>query len=348
MNCLSLFSGIGCHDEGLRAAGINIVGQVEIEPMPIAVLEKHFPGVNRWSDVRHVSADLVRSSCGAIDLITGGFPCTDVSVAGKGAGIAKGTRSGLWREMFRIIRGLRPAWIVIENVPALRTRGYDRIYDALARIGYGITPVVVGAEHCGAPHRRHRVWIVGCSSKVAVSAVHGHLTATEQPLSQEVEQFSRRKEKSYRAVESAGGGSRPSLLVEHPQSIERRQVGQSAGERQAGFGGAGQGVAVADGSRSTAWISGKAEPRRQGIAEVADNHRCRPIWPARPGQPQYDWEAPRLVEWPLGASASMDARELVRLGKRHNKETLRAAGNANPPIVPFLIGSWILAQENAA
>lgn len=274
MTCLSLFSGIGCHDYGLRMAGIDIVGQVEIEPMPMAVLEKHFPESTKWRDVREVTTKSVSGRCGRIDLITGGFPCTDISVAGKGAGIKKGTRSGLWREMFRLIRGLRPRWIIIENVPALRTRGADRVFDALERIGYSCRPVVVGAEHCGAPHRRHRVWIVGKLAECERIAGDGgvEIGKTEKRV----------------AVDGAGDGE-----LAHAEPAGGRDIS----------------------------------------------------WPARPGQQQYDWEEPRLVKFEVGATDAGDARELVRLARRHNKETLRAAGNANPWIVPYLIGRWIVNQE---
>src|SRR5262249_35665923 len=93
------------------------------------------------------------------DLIAGGFPCQDISAAGKGAGIG-GTRSGLWFEMARIIAGVRPAWVLVENVPALRARGADRVLADLEEIGYTCWPFVVGAWAVGAPHRRDRVWIV--------------------------------------------------------------------------------------------------------------------------------------------------------------------------------------------
>lgn len=94
-------------------------------------------------------------------IVTGGFPCQDVSVAGKGLGVDKGARSGLWKEMHRVIDIVRPTWVLAENVPALRTRGADRVLGDLEQLGYSCWPLVVGAEHVGAPHRRHRVWIVG-------------------------------------------------------------------------------------------------------------------------------------------------------------------------------------------
>ena len=91
---------------------------------------------------------------------TAGFPCQDISTAGRGAGIKKGTRSGLWREIFRLIRNVRPPLVVFENVPAIRTRGYDRIADAMARIDYSVRSVVVGAWAVGATIIGDRAWIL--------------------------------------------------------------------------------------------------------------------------------------------------------------------------------------------
>jgi DNA (cytosine-5)-methyltransferase 1 len=164
VNFLSLYSGVGMHDLGFTLAGINIVGQVEWDDYCAAVLEKHWPGLPRWKDVRDVSVDAVRERCGHIDGITGGFSCRNISVAGRGEGISKTTESGItWRNMFRLIRGLRPDWLIIENVPRLRTLAGDRVLGALERIGYACWPLVVGAIHVGASFVGQRVWIVAAS-----------------------------------------------------------------------------------------------------------------------------------------------------------------------------------------
>lgn len=162
MNFLDVFAGIGGFSLGLERAGMKCVGQVEIEPFCLSVLEHHWPQVWRGKDVRDVAPDDVVRRCGRIDLLCGGFPCQDLSVAGKGKGLS-GERSGLWWEMHRLIRGLRPDWLLIENVPALRTRGADDVLGALESEGYTCWPTVVGAWAVGAPHRRDRVWIVGYS-----------------------------------------------------------------------------------------------------------------------------------------------------------------------------------------
>lgn len=124
-------------------------------------LERLWPGVPVFPDIRALSVDALRErGAWPIDIISGGFPCQDISSAGKGVGIT-GERSALWFEMLRLVREVRPRWVLAENVPALRTRGADIVLDGLAAAGYTAWPVVVGAWACGASHRRNRVWIVG-------------------------------------------------------------------------------------------------------------------------------------------------------------------------------------------
>lgn len=149
----SLFSGIGGIDLGLERAGFEVAWQSEIDPYACQVLSKHWPHVKNLGDIRDVR------EVSAVDLICGGFPCQDVSCAGKGAGL-EGQQSLLWFEMLRVISIARPRWCLIENSPALRIRGMDRIYAGLEAAGYSVWPFVVGASDVGAPHRRQRAWIV--------------------------------------------------------------------------------------------------------------------------------------------------------------------------------------------
>lgn len=156
MKHLDLFSGIGGFALAARWAGCETIAFCEIEPFAQAVLRKNFPGVPIHDDVTKFDGRPFR---GRVDILTGGFPCQDISVAGKGAGI-EGERSGLWREMLRIITECRPAIVVAENVPALRNRGADQVLSDLEAAGYTGGAFVVGADDIGATHRRKRVWIV--------------------------------------------------------------------------------------------------------------------------------------------------------------------------------------------
>lgn len=172
MRVLSLFSGIGALDYGLQNAGFEIVGQCEIEEFPRRVLQKHWPNVPKFKDVQDVTAELVSERCGRIDLIAGGFPCQDISVAGHGQGIS-GARSGLYWQIHRLANEIQPAWLLLENVPALRTRGADEVLLSLAQIGYVAWPFVVGAWAIGAPHKRQRVWIVAYRDEIGWQANSG-------------------------------------------------------------------------------------------------------------------------------------------------------------------------------
>jgi DNA (cytosine-5)-methyltransferase 1 len=163
VNVGSLFSGIGGFDLGFERAGMRVAWQVELDPFCRAVLARHFPAAARFEDVRRVGA----RELDPVDLVCGGFPCQDLSSAGRGAGI-DGARSGLWAEYARIIRELRPRYVVVENVPALLTgkgkrwdRGrIGRVLGDLAEARYDAEWACLSAREFGAPHLRKRVWIV--------------------------------------------------------------------------------------------------------------------------------------------------------------------------------------------
>ena len=164
MRVLDLFSGIGGFSLGLERAGMQTVAFCEIEPYPRAVLRKHWPNVPCYDDIRTLTADRLRADGIVPNVICGGFPCQDISVAGGGAGINKDTRSGLWAEYARLIGEIRPQYVIVENVAALLGRGLDRVLGDLAQIGYDAEWHCIPASAVGAPHRRDRVWIVAYPS----------------------------------------------------------------------------------------------------------------------------------------------------------------------------------------
>jgi DNA (cytosine-5)-methyltransferase 1 len=159
MRVLDLFSGIGGFSLGLRRAGMTTVAFCEINPFCRRVLATHWPEVPAFHDIRSLSADKLAGAGIGVDLIAGGFPCQDISVAGEGAGLAGG-RSRLWWEYARLIDEIRPRWAIIENVAALRSRGLDVVLGSLACLGYDAEWHVISAAAVGAPHLRERVWIV--------------------------------------------------------------------------------------------------------------------------------------------------------------------------------------------
>jgi len=162
----SLFAGIGGFDLGLERAGMTCAWQVEIDDYARRVLERHWPDVRRWDDVRTFPPP---DGKWGIDLICGGFPCQDVSDAGTRSGIG-GRRSGLWSEFARITRLLQPRYVLVENVAGLLVRGMDRVLGDLSSLGYDAEWEVISAESVGAPHIRERVWIVGYPKR---SGLHG-------------------------------------------------------------------------------------------------------------------------------------------------------------------------------
>ena len=157
---LDLFSGIGGFSLGLeRTGGFRTVAFCEIEPFCRRVLAKHWPGVPCYDDIRLLTAERLAADGIAVDAICGGFPCQDISHAGRGAGL-NGDRSGLWFEYARLIGELRPRYVIVENVAALLVRGLERVLGSLAALGYDAEWEVVSAASVGAPHGRDRVWIV--------------------------------------------------------------------------------------------------------------------------------------------------------------------------------------------
>ena len=153
----SLFSGIGGFELGLERAipGLETVWQVEQEPFCQKVLKKHWPNATIYNDVRDVNKNNVEP----VDILCGGFPCQDISLAGKGEGL-NGKKSGLWWEMQRIISELRPRIAVMENVPAITFRGLDSVLGSLSEIGYDAEWCIISAKDFGAPHLRKRWFCV--------------------------------------------------------------------------------------------------------------------------------------------------------------------------------------------
>ena len=161
MNELALFAGAGGGILGGPLLGWNTVGAVEIEEYPRQVLlarqrDGLLPTFPIWDDVCTFDG---RPWRGLVDVVSGGFPCQDISSAGRGAGIT-GERSGLWREMFRIIREVRPRFAFMENSPMLTSRGLGTVLGDLAEAGFDAEWMVLGAHSVGAPHRRDRIWIL--------------------------------------------------------------------------------------------------------------------------------------------------------------------------------------------
>ncbi|KQI67027.1 DNA (cytosine-5-)-methyltransferase [Loktanella sp. 3ANDIMAR09] len=168
LRVLDLFSGIGGFSLGLeRTGGFETVAFCEIEDFPRRVLAKHWPEVPQYDDVRTLTGARLAADGIAVDVITGGFPCQDLSTAGRQAGMGEGTRSGLWSEIVRLIGELQPRYVIVENVANLLSgpsekRGgwFGRVLGDLAESGYDAEWRSIPASNLGAWHKRERIWVI--------------------------------------------------------------------------------------------------------------------------------------------------------------------------------------------
>lgn len=256
LKVLDLFSGIGGFSLGLeRTGGFETVAFCEIEEFPRNVIKKHWPDVPCYRDVRELTAERLAADGIAVDVICGGFPCQDISTAGKGAGLA-GERSGLWSEIARLVSELRPRYVIVENVSALLSRGLGTVLGDLAEIGYDAEWHCIPASHVGAPHRRDRIWIV------AYPCVHGGLDTQAD---------------TQRADANGAGPHRAAVNVKGSVEPRNKQIGIS--------GPLGKALAYANSQgpqrRTQARNAGSVwQGRKQLIKRCADGFGA--VWPTEP------------------------------------------------------------------
>jgi DNA (cytosine-5)-methyltransferase 1 len=333
----SLFSGIGGLELGLeRALGARTLWQVEQDRWCQQVLARHWPQARRLDDVCSVG----KETLDPVDIICGGFPCQDLSYAGRGAGLA-GERSGLWREYARIVRELRPRVVVVENVAALLARGLGDVLGDLAALGYDAAWDCVPAAAIGAPHRRDRLFVVAWRS--VADADDAGPQGYGRPVGIQYSQgrrTARRHSASRRAADDGRHGAAQPGVGRIPDGLPARLDGAF-----------GRGIARVRGSHP--WPAGTwptpcaslhndGEPpeswlaRREMLAAKHGNNgagiplavAAKPgtMWPARPQEAQHAWEPPRT------------ARGVPDRAKR-----LKALGNAVVPQVAEAVG-YVVAE----
>ena len=327
MKVLGLFSGIGGFELGLQRAGFEIAAMCEIDPYCRKVLRKHWPDVPIYEDVRELKGEDIPQ----VDVITGGFPCQDISHAGRGAGIS-GSRSGLWRDMARVIGLARPRYVIVENVAALLGRGLDVVLSDLAALGYDAEWHCIPAAAVGAPHIRDRIWIVAYpqhsdADRQRLHRARKHDGGSEPrheqsrlsgPLGEilaNAARFQPGRKEQRPEWERAGQGSEPEPVPDAGRAgCEDVQGGRQA-ERGDGDGAAGRR------DRANGRLSPDANGEPMGRPSVARQEHCQ-------------W----LPEPDVGRVAH---------GVPNRVDRLRALGNAVVPQIPEMIGRAILAAEAA-
>ena len=309
---LGLFAGAGGGLLASRLLGWDTVCAVEINSHCQRVLSQrqrdgHLEPFPIWDDIRTFDG---RPWAGCIDVVSGGFPCQDISSAGRGAGL-DGDRSGLWFEMLRIIGEVRPAYVFAENSPRLRTRGLDRILEGLAGLGFDAAWGVLGARHIGAPHRRDRMWIV---------AAHPD-RCRERGLTQHAE------------VAGAQGADRDATDADRQRQERRPTAGcgqPSTGRWETPDSGHGGDAANTDGDpirQQPGW--GRGAHREEAPVSGGCGGAGRSGEPAR--EPAGEW-------WGVHRFAGVDD------GVAHRLERVRATGNGQVPAVAAL--AWRVLIEN--
>ena len=316
----SLFAGIGGFDLGLERAGMVCKWQVEIDEYANRVLAKHWPNVPRHGDVRTFPT---AEGDWHVDVICGGFPCQDISVAGKGAGLA-GQRSGLWYEFARIIRQIQPRYVIVENVRAFTSRGIDTVLGQMASLGYDAEWHCIPACAVGAPHRRERIWIVAvwnanCQRKDCdriSDAKHG------RAVSQAARRQPARVGGSPYVADAVG---KPNAVRGNCASVQESVVGRQcdSGGGQCDCG------------------KGCAEASRQGACHAADTNRA--------GCEQQRWPEPVPEEQSAAECGGWWSVEpdvgRVAHGVPRRVDRLRGLGNAVVPQVVEVIGRAIIESE---
>jgi len=259
----SFFAGIGCNDVAFTWAGYTITAQVEISRYCQKVLKKHaptyWPNARVFNDIRTTTA----AEIGSVDVIVGGFPCQDISQAGKEKGITNGTRSGLWFEFSRLIGEIRPRLAMLENVPRINTVGGIAVVTSLTEIGYGARWLPVFASDVGSPQPRER-WLAVAypdDSRQAPAEITGQNAQAILNIPQGA-QHTRQSERSGSPATIPGSIM---AFTEHPD------------------------VGTLRSDLSAKSIMGRAF---DGIPDRVDGYR----WVAGLGEPQHPWEPPRTVK----------------------------------------------------
>lgn len=359
LNVLDLFCGAaGGWSFGLHRAGMRTVAACEVDPVRRVLFQGNYPDALIYDDVRTLTAQrLAADGIGAIDVVAGSPPCQDASTAntsGKGAG---GARTGLVADFVRLVREIQPRWVLFENVPGLRTRGVDWVLSSLAAAGYPSWPLVVGAWHAGAPHKRNRVWVVAPH----VSRIGRGSWGPRGPVASDEGREAARQHADTQAMQrpaltrNQSDGDYP-LFAADPENGHGRALATTAGD-----GDESAGCAPADADERAIRkpvLPGEPEPEAAEPEELADAHAARSGCEGVGGQGEEGtaerreaaWE--RAVRGRVGSIADIWNGGIAgRFGmddgipKGMAATLLSAYGDAVVPIIPELIGRIVMRAE---
>lgn len=303
MRFLSLFAGIGGADLGLERAGMTCVGQVEIEPFCQKVLAKHWPNVWRWNDVKTLTGAQVAEHCGTIDLLCGGVPCQPASVAGKRLGTAD--HRWLWPDFLRLVSEINPVWVLAEN-----PRGVLSLDVAGMQFSEWIAHEFAARGYELLPVKLAAEDVGAPHRRERIFFVAKQM-GNAQSDGRDGQVWNNQRQAIREALRSS---AKPNVAHSHNRDAQSRQ-------------------------RNGRILSAANEGRQY---DYAGNSGASTRWPARPGQPQYEWEEPRTIELQVGESV---AGLSLRLARRHRVAALKALGNAIVPQVAEVIGRAILQME---
>jgi DNA (cytosine-5)-methyltransferase 1 len=316
----SLFSGIGGFEFGLeRTGGFKTVWQCEIDPFCLKVLEKHWPGVKRFADIKKMG---VEEEIPHVDVVCGGFPCQPVSCAGKRKG--KEDERWLWPEFCRVVCCVRPEWVLIENVPGLLSADAGRLFAGILRdlseSGYDAEWNIVSAASVGAPHLRKRVFIVAHTSQPGrqqiTRSTHGDEAEDERRTTKE-------NNEPERDGESGGTG-----YVADSDSILSKSI----------FGNMGRIKAVVEAEQGIPQPGSFGETPRE-IADTESVRRGRRTMLSKTPQPRRGFRSERDHSWSIEPDVGRVAN-----GVPARVDRLRALGNAIVPQCAQFVG-WCLLDS---
>lgn len=366
MKVLDLFAGIGGFTLGLERAGFETVAFCEIEPYAQKVLRKNWPEVPIYDDVRDITAERLVSDGISVDVITGGFPCQDISVAGKQAGI-EGERSGLWTECARLIGELQPRYAIFENVTNLlngeRGAWFKRVLWDISSLGYDAEWHCVPASELGAHHHRDRIWIIAYPASARSKAWGTNRVGDDDRSCGDARELTSSSEQTriladtnsndggggsgsessgrLSRLESGSGGERQSLA----EAISIMADAYSSRQQQSNEALAGRSSEQSDSARIQSREEDVSNPNESRLQRwLQDGIAYQAGWEVesirRAAERGNRWERYREGYW----ATEPDVGRVVN-GVPNRTHRLKCLGNAVVPQIPELIGRAILEAD---